>query len=71
MRVAERPADTAAVIIGRNSRQRLTRPPENPAVEMATFASAVASDPGGEMTTLADRSSAEPGVEMGRFAAAT
>jgi hypothetical protein len=38
MRVAESPAVTPAVITGRNSRQRLTRPRADPAVEMGRFA---------------------------------
>ena len=69
MRVADSPALTAAVIAGLNSRQRLTRPAADPAVEMAAFESAAASDPAVEMATFAASSSAEPVVEMGGFAA--
>jgi hypothetical protein len=49
MRLADKPAVTAAVIVGKNSRHRLTRPAVEPVVDMAGFGSATASDPAVEM----------------------
>ena len=49
MRLADKPAVTAAVIVGKNSRHRLIRPAVGPVVGMAGFGSATASDPAVEM----------------------
>ena len=71
MRVADNPAVTAAVIVGRNSRQRLIRPLGEPAVEMAAFGSVAVSDPVVEMAGFESGVLSDPAVEMGSFASAT
>ena len=53
MRLAESPAVTAAVITGKNSRHRLTRPAFDPEVGMAGFGSIFSPEPGVEMAGLA------------------
>ena len=71
MRVADNPALTAAVMVGRNSRHRLTRPLGDPAVEMAAFGSVALSDPVVAMAGFASGACSDPAVEMGSFGSAT
>lgn len=62
------PEVTAAVISGRNSRYKLTRPEVgDPVVEMAGFGSVAPSDPAVEMATFAGSACPDPVVEMGHF----
>jgi hypothetical protein len=67
MRLAESPAVTAAVITGKNSRHRLTRPAFDPEVGMAGFGSIFSPEPGVEMAGLGSPTEADPGVEMAGF----
>ena len=58
---------TASVITGRCSRQRLTRPPVDPVVEMAGFASSTGADPAVEMAGFGVPSVTDPVVGMAGF----
>jgi len=71
MRLADKPAVTAAVIVGKNSRHRLTRPAVGPVVDMAGFGSATASDPAVEMAGFAAAAASDPVVEMAGFGGRT
>jgi hypothetical protein len=71
MRLADKPAVTAAVIVGKNSRHRLIRPAVGPVVGMAGFGSAIASDPVVEMAGFAVAAASDPAVEMAGFGGRT